>query len=126
MAGGPRDYDREFTTTRSVRVRRRLGYSHVRGEVTRFVVQLEYRLNGEWVEVVRSDHDPESNHGHDVTAEGVHVDVYRNGEKIRVENLAPPMPAAEALTLAETHFREHAERYVERFKSWHGIRRGSR
>lgn len=34
--------------------------------MTRFVVQLEYRIGDEWMEVVRFDHDPESDHPHDV------------------------------------------------------------
>jgi len=83
MTEQPREYDREFTTPLEYRVRRRIGYRHDRGEITRFVVQLEYRLDGDWAEVVRFDHDPEGTYGHDVTAEGVHIDVYRDGEKLR-------------------------------------------
>lgn len=51
----PREYDREFTTPLTYRTRRRIGYSHDRGDVTRFVVQLEYRLDEGWAEVVRFD-----------------------------------------------------------------------
>jgi hypothetical protein len=122
MSEGPRDYDREFTTPLEYRVRRRIGYSHDHGEVTRFVVQMEYRLDSEWVEVVRFDHDPESDRGHDVTVEGVHMDVYRDGEKLRSEEVFPPMPASDALTFAEEHLNQHAERYIKRFETWHGIR----
>lgn len=122
MTDGPREYDREFTTPLRYRTRRRIGYTHDRGEVTRFVVQLEYNLDGEWREVVRFDHDPESDHGHDVTREGVHMDVYRNGEKVRKEELFPPMPASEALTAAEEHINNRAKRYVRRFQGWHSSR----
>lgn len=118
----PRGYDREFTARLSARVRRRIGYSHDRGEVARFVVQLEYRLDEEWVEVVRFDHDPTSEVGHDVSEEGVHVDVYRAGQKIRSEEVFPPMPASDALTFVEDHLAQHAEAYVRRFEAWHGIR----
>ena len=118
----PRDYDREFTTPLSDRVRRRIGYDHDRGDVTRFVVQLEYRRGGGWVQAVRSDHDPASTHGHDVREEGVHVDVYREGEKIDTEDVFPPTDPANGLTVAEAHLAEHAERYVTRFEQWHGIR----
>lgn len=119
---GPREYDREFTDAVSGRVRRRLGYDHTGGEVTRFVVQLEYELGvGEWTPVVRFDHDPASEHGHDVTTEGVHMDVYQQGEKIRSGEVFPPMPAGEALTFAEAHLSEHAQRYTERFEAWHEI-----
>ena len=119
---GPRDYDREFSTPIDYRVRRRIGYSHDHGDVTRFAVQLEYRLESDWMEVVRFDHDPASEHGHDATVEGVHMDVYRGGVKIRTEEVFPPMPASEALSFAEEHLAEHAERYIRRFEEWHGIR----
>ena len=121
MTETPREYDREFTTPLEYRVRRRIGYSHNRGSITRFVVQLEYRIDDEWFEIVRFDHDPVSEHGHDVTAEGVHMDVYRDGEKLRVEEIFPPMTANEALTFAEEHMNQHAERYITRFERWHGI-----
>lgn len=79
MTSGPRGYDREWTTQTGTTVRRRLGYSHEQGEVTRFVVQLEYLYEKEWMPVVRYDHDPMSDQGHDVTDEGLHIDVYRDG-----------------------------------------------
>ena len=122
MTDGPRDYDREFTTPLDYRVRRRIGYSHDGGAVTRFVIQLEYRLQGEWVEVVRFDHDPEAEQGHDVPTEGVHIDVYRDGERVRSPEIFPPMPANSALTSAEEHLTQHGERYVKRFEEWQGIR----
>lgn len=122
MADAPREYDYEHTSAVAHRARRRLGYDHDHGEVTRWVIQLEYRLGDKWVEVVRFDHDPEGEQGHDVTADGVHMDVYRDGEKLRTEEIFPPMPAAEALTFAEDHLAEHAERYITRFEQWHGIR----
>lgn len=119
---GPREYDREYTTRIATTVRRRLGYSHDRGDVTRFVVQLEYRLEGEWTPVVRYDHDPASEHGHDVTDEGLHVDVYRDGEKYRTEYVAPPMPAGVALDFAEDHLGKNTQQFVTRFEEWHEIR----
>lgn len=121
MREDPHDYDREFTTPLEYRVRRRIGYSHDHGAVTRFVVQMEYWLDDTWCEIVRFDHDPESDHGHDVTEEGVHMDVYRNCEKFRSGEVFPPMPASGALTFAEEHLNQHAERYINRFEEWHGI-----
>lgn len=118
----PREYDREYTTPLKHRARRRIGYTHHRGTVTRFVVQLEYRVDGEWMEVVRFDHDPKSDHAHDVTEEGVHMDVYRDGDKLRSEEVFPPMRAGEALTFAEEHLNQHAERYINRFETWHEIK----
>ena len=122
MTDEPRSYDREFTTPLGYRTRRRIGYSHAQGEVTRFVVQLEYRLGDEWAEVVRFDHDPAGEQGHDVTVDGVHMDVYRDGEKIRSPEVFPPMAASDALTSAEEHLTQYGKRYVTRFEEWHGIR----
>lgn len=122
MAEEPEAYNREFTADVTVKSRRRLGYSHEKGEVTRFVAQLEYFLSGSWVEVVRFDHDPTANHCHDVTKEGVHMDIYRDGEKFRTEEVFPPMEPSEALTYAEDHLNQHAKRYIKRFEEWHGIR----
>jgi len=118
MTEEPREYGREFTTPLQYRVRRRIGYTHERGEVTRFMIQIEYLLDGEWTEVVRFDHDPESDHGHDVTKEGVHMDVYRDGEKIRQEEVFPSMSASDALTFAEEHLKQHGQRYINRFEQW--------
>ena len=119
---GPEDYDREYTDPLSDATRARLGYSHDRGKVTRFVVQLEYRVEGEWREVVRYDHDPASEFGHDVTEDGLHIDVYRDGEQYRREYVAPPMPAGLALDRAEDHLSNNLEGFTSRFEQWHGIR----
>lgn len=116
---GPRDYDREYTTRTGSTVRRRLGYSHDHGTVTRFVVQLEYLSGEEWTPVVRYDHDPASEHGHDVTEDGLHIDIYRDGEKYRTEYVAPPMPAGVALDFAEDHLANNAQRFIRRFEGWH-------
>jgi hypothetical protein len=97
-----RGYDHEVATAVRPNVRRRFGYAHDRGEVTRFVVQLEYRLGGAWTPIVRYDHDGATDHGgHDVTEEGLHIDIYRDGETVEQEYLAPPMPAGVALDFAE-------------------------
>lgn len=122
MTDEPREYDREFTAKTGTTVRRRLGYSRDNGDITRFVVQLEYRYEGEWVSIVRYDHDPASVHGHDVTEEGLHIDVFREGEKFRTEYVAPPLPAGVALDFAEDHLAENTQRFVRRFEEWHGIR----
>lgn len=117
----PREYDREYTTRLYGDARRRTGVSIDQGEVTRFLVQLEYQLEGEWAIVVRYDHDAEGSAemSHDVTDEGLHVDVYRDGEKVESPFIAPPMPADVALDLAEDHLSENLERYIRRFEEWH-------
>ena len=122
----PRDYDREFTKRVGRRSRRRLGLDIVRGIVTRFVVQLEYGRNiveDEWDEVVRYDHDSEgsSEAAHDVTEDGLHIDIYCDVGKIESHELTPPLPSNVALNRAEGHLRENLEGYIRRFEEWHQI-----
>lgn len=116
-----REYDREYTKNRSQRARVRLGFDTAKGVVKRFVLQLEYRLGEEWVEVVRFDHDSAGEFAHNVSRDGVHMDVFRAGEKHR-EEIFPPMEPAKALNFAEAHLAEHAKQYIKRFERWHGIR----
>jgi len=118
------DYDREYTTHIHGGVRKRTGFSTDRGEVAQFLVQLEYEVEGKWAIVVRYDHDTQGapEMSHDVTEEGLHVDLYRDGEKIDSPFIAPPMPAGVALDLAEEHLTENLERYIRRFEEWHGIK----
>lgn len=89
-------------------------------------MQLEYRLADDWVEIVRSDHDEASTHRHDVTEDGVHPDVFRDGAEVRSAEIFPPMPPNEALTFVEDRIAEHGERYVKRFEARHGITTGDR
>lgn len=114
--------------------RLRLGHSCDPPEVTAFVVQLEYQLEsdgaagdaGEWVEVVRSDHSTSAG-GHDVTDEGIHLDVYRGGEKVDTEQLTGPLsPVDLAFDVAEERITDDAERYINRFKQWHRNRNQNR
>lgn len=126
-ADTPREYDKEFTRPVNASARRRLGLKVDRGEVTRFVVQLEYLLDAkknEWATVVRYDHDAKGSAEatHDVTEEGLHIDIYRDGEKIDSHELTPPLPANAALESAEDHLAEHLNGYIRRFEQWHGIR----
>lgn len=124
----PRDYDLEYTAPEGGPVRRRLGIDVDRGDVTRFIVQLEYLVDpesDEWATVVRYDHDDAGGDeaAHDVTEEGLHIDVYRDGEKTDSHELTPPLPASAALEAAEDHLAEHLEGYIRRFERWHGINR---
>lgn len=49
------------------------------------------------------------------------MDVYRGGEKLRTEQVSPPLPANEGFNAAEDDLQENAERYVKRFERWHGV-----
>jgi hypothetical protein len=117
----PAGYELEYTTPLDWRVRRRVGLTAERGDVTRFVVQLEYRLDGEWTTVARFDHDAESEMGHDVTEEGLHLDVYRDGEKHRVEKDFPPVDLNRAINYCESYLEDNEQELIQRFELWHGV-----
>ncbi|PSQ41312.1 hypothetical protein BRD10_00620 [Halobacteriales archaeon SW_12_71_31] len=124
--GGPFEYDREWTTSAPgpTPTRVRTGLSTRTGDVTAFVVQLEYRHGGEWQPVVRYDHNPQTAEGHDVRRDGLHIEVYRDGRRVRRRQLTAPIPPDRALTRAEEHLRQHVRRYITRYERWHGIRSG--
>jgi hypothetical protein len=107
------------------RVQLRTAFTVERGDVVRFMVQLEYWLDGKWRPVVRYDHDRDAEGGHDITEEGLHMDVYRNGEKLRSEDITGPIPAAEGFDYAEEDLRENVQQYIKRYERWHDIRDGS-
>ena len=115
------DYDRidEIPLTEKAQLRRGIATEH--GGIPCFFVQLEYCLDNEWAEVVRFDHDADAEGGHDVTEEGVHMDIYRDGEKVDTEYVAGPMPAGEGLDLAEDHLSTELERLIGRFEQWHNL-----
>lgn len=104
------------------RVQLRTAFSTECGRLIRFVSQLEYRLADEWRVVVRYDHDGEAAGGHDVARDGLHRDVYRDGEKLRTELVTGPIPTTTAFDHAEADLRENAERYIKRFEQWHDVR----
>lgn len=123
MSETPRDYDREFTVAVTNRARRRLRFDTERGAVVRFVVQLEYFYDGDWQAVVRYDHDGtgENAFAHDVTEEGLHIDIFRDGSRAATEYVSPPQSAAVALDRAEDHLSKNLERFLDRYERWHGI-----
>lgn len=104
------------------RVQLRTAFTTEKGEVVRFLVQLEYWLDGNWAHVVRYDHDREAPGGHDIAEEGLHMDVLRDGQKVDVKDVSGPISPAEGLNRAEDDLRENAERYIKRFEKWHDIR----
>ena len=107
------------------RVQLRTRFSTEQGTVSRFMIQLEYWLGGEWHEVVRYDHDRDAAGGHDITTEGLHRDIYRDDEKYRTEQVTGPIPANKGFNAAEEDLQDNAEGYIKRFESWHGIKNGT-
>jgi len=59
--------------------------------------------------------------GHDVVAEGLHMDVYRDGKKHRVEDSFPPVELNRAPRYCISYLRERADLLVRRFERWHNV-----
>jgi len=93
----------------------------VGGTPTRFVVQLERRVDESWRQVVRFDHDSDNPMGHDITEEGIHMDVYREGTKIRVKDDFPPVDLTRAPRYCIAYIERHAEVLLRRFEKWHDL-----
>jgi hypothetical protein len=119
----PRDYDREYCRGVSGPLQVRIGLDREKGAVTRFMVQLEYHHDGDWHPVVRYDHDGtgESEHSHDVVDEGLHIDIYRDGEKHATEYISAVRSGAEGLNRVEEHLSNNLQRFTNRYEQWHGI-----
>jgi len=73
-APGP-DYGKSHTID-SYHQRIGVGFDRPRDSRGRFLVQLQHGRGRELRTIAQVDHDPESPNGHDVYAEGLHVDVY--------------------------------------------------
>jgi hypothetical protein len=110
------EYEREFTRPLDRRTRLRTGFSTSRGTPTKFVVQLEYRVDGEWMQVARFDHDPDAENGHDVRSEGLHLDIYENGRKVTVDRDFPAVSLKRALPYCEMYLKRHVTEHVRSFE----------
>lgn len=114
-----------WVTWPTARIRRELDVS--RGVPIRFVYQLEYDLEAtsdgrpphDWRTVARFDHATDGHH--DVREEGLHLDVYRDGEKYRTTYDFPDVRIGYAPTFCERYLLENAETLLERFEQWHGV-----
>ena len=91
------------------------------GRPTRFLVQLERLVEGEWREVVRFDHDEAGALSHDVDVEGLHMDIYRDEEKYLVRDDFPPMRLNNAAAYAQAYIESEADRLLRRFDQWHNL-----
>lgn len=109
------------------RIRRR--FEADGGSITEFVVQLEYDIDAipteqsepAWRAVARFDHDSTSEGGHDVTEEGLHLDVYRDGERYRRIRGFPRLSPGPAMRYCEEYLMANADRLLARFEGWHDI-----
>lgn len=91
------------------------------GDMTRFLVQLEYRIEGEWEPVVHFDHNPAGTYGHDITEEGLHMDIYRDGKQVRTKRDFPPVALSRAVDYCTSYIEANADQLLRRFEEWHNI-----
>lgn len=91
------------------------------GNPTRFLVQLERLVDDEWLEVVRFDHDVEGEQSHDIREEGLHMDIYRDGEKYLVRHDFPPVRLNIAPAYAQAYIESEADRLLQGFDQWHNL-----
>lgn len=105
-------------------VRRRTILEKERGRLRAFCVQLEFNhcpTTGEaddWKYIARFDHNPASLEGHDITEEGLHMDLRHPVEGDRTSYGFPPVPLSRAPAYAEDHFDEKYLEICERYLSW--------
>lgn len=81
------------------------------GVVQKFTIQLEYNLalvdsgKDDWGPIARFDHNPNSKQGHDVTQEGLHLDLMNpDGTKYKVRRGFPSKPLND--------YPDHCEQYL--------------
>jgi hypothetical protein len=95
-----------------------------------FIVQLEYVNEVDALDeilphqVVRSDHDETGEQTpHDVRIEGMHWDVYRDGENVEGYGTGPAVyNPTKAYELAMTDVKNNWRHYLRRIKRWHDAR----
>jgi hypothetical protein len=101
----------------------------VRGEVRYFVSQLEYNVaatpaggtESDWRVVARFDHNADPDRGHDIRMDGLHLDVYKDGEKYKIKTGFPPVSPTTALNFCDQFFEQNADQLLEQFERWHGL-----
>ena len=115
------NYEREWPTKRGLPPfsRLRIGLTTRAGTPVRFLVQLEYWHNGDWMTVARFDHDADGPAYRNVEQAGLHLDLYHpvEGQFTKLTRW-PPQPANEAMGDAEEYLREEAEQLIRRFERW--------
>lgn len=97
------------------------------GVITRFIYQLEYNAAAslddlpphDWREVARFDHNTDG--PHDVSKEGLHIDVYRDGEKYMQSYDFPKVPLEDTPSFCQRYLEENADFLIDRFERWHDL-----
>lgn len=105
-------------------------FSTRRGDVTRFVVQLEYGADDEfywpsecdhWRPVARFDHNPESPDGHDIREEGLHLDIYTGNDEYERTWDFPDVRVNEAPRWCEQYLLENLDFLLDRYEELNDI-----
>ncbi|NUC74960.1 hypothetical protein HTZ84_22100 [Haloterrigena sp. SYSU A558-1] len=93
------------------------------GLLTEFCVQLEYNMTSTvperspfWMQVARFDHNVALYRGHDVRHEGLHMDIYGNGEKVDVLHDFPEVPLEEAPKWCRGFLEAKREQLLQNFE----------
>ena len=110
----------EHTPTSSVgpNTRIRLGIDSEKGDLKRFLAQLEHDFGEGYETIARSDHNPPVSDGHDVTEEGTHIDFVREGEKVDTEIISDPVSAGKGLRKAQDYLNNHAQELISEAEEW--------
>lgn len=99
----------------------------MRGDVSAFVVKLEYNVSqdpaiiGRWEPVARFDHNPDGQYGHDITEEGLHMDVALPGKDDKKVRGFPEVPLNQAPKWCEGYFEENHLPLTKRFCYEYGL-----
>jgi len=97
------------------------------GQIIRFVYQLEYNVDAtedglppnDWREVARFDHDIDGQH--DVSEEGLHLDIYRDGKKYKTTRDFPNVPINQTPAFCMEYLQQNADYFIDRFERWHDV-----
>jgi len=104
--------------------RRRTYLDTVDGRVTRFYVQLEYNcqtspgVSDDWVAIALFDHQPENEQGHDISNEGLHMDIRHPVEADRKTTDFPSVSVNQAPGFCENYFDQNYRSICHRFEKW--------
>lgn len=115
MPKTPAGFDLQYVVTAPEdRCRLWVGIDVFRGEVQRFLVQLQLLPDTEFrnaIQIARIDHNPAGIEGHDLGTEGIHVDVVlrSGGERTVYPNTSSGTPTdlGAVIDNAKRYFRRH-------------------
>ena len=99
--------EREWVTTRGLpsRTQPQTGLTTRGWTPVRFLLQLEYRVEEDWLMVARFEHDAERPRDRNIEMVGLQLDMHHpNGQQLAKRQDWAPMPAVEAMETPRTIF----------------------